>query len=383
MATLHTELIEDTIRLEALIEDWDRLAVAAGRPFAAPGWCMAWWHHVRPPTAILRAIAVRQGDRLVGMAPLYCVPSRFGPARYRFLGAGVAARVEPVSEPGLERAAAPEIVRALSRCRPYPDVIELDGVPEHSPWPALLSAGWARGPVAVLQTQTMPAPATTLDVDDYDSWLGRQSRNFRQQARRHRRRLADRGATFRMVSKPDEAVTKLDDFERLHEARWRYRGGSGVLDADVMEMLREAAASLTTAGRFRLRLIEHGDTVLCAQVVLAAGDEASYWLGGFDDEWGTHQPSMQCLLAEIEHAMSVGDRRLDLGPGAQPYKERLADTEERLIWIRMLPPGPRQTLSRLDVVAGRIAASGQQQLYDLIPRERKDQIKRLLRRVRR
>lgn len=383
MATLHAELIEHTDQLERLAPEWDRLAVQTGAPYAAPGWCLAWWRSARPSDALLRTIAVREGGRLVALAPLYCVPRRLRPTRFRFLGADVAARIHPLAEPEFQDAAAAEMVRLLAQCRPRPDIIEFAGVPEATHWPELLTSRWPAGEALAVTTQVTPAPSAKLNDDDYEAWLAGKSSSFRKQARYNRRRLDKRGATIRLVTDPAEAVARLDDFERLHEARWKYRGGSGVLDERVMAMLRSAATELVAAGRFRLRLIEHDGTVISAQIIVAAGGFASYWLGGFDEEWSSEQPSMQCLLSEIEHLIEVGERRFDLGPGDQPYKKRLADGEELVEWVRLYPPGARRLLARVDGMPSRVVTAARQRAFAIVPRERKDQLKRALRRVKR
>ena len=67
----------------------------------------------------------------------------------------------------------------------------------------------------------------------------------------------------------------------------------------------------------------------------------SYWLGGFDPAWARYHPGIQVLVGSVEHAWATGDHRLDLGGGGQGYKYRLADGEETLQWVDLVPGGPR------------------------------------------
>lgn len=381
MSTLRAELVTDHVVLEQIADDWDALAVANRSPYAAPGWCLSWWRHAAPDGVELRSVVVRDADRVVAVAPLYCTAERRGAVSYRFLGAGVAPRTEPVAVPGFEAAAAQRIVTALEDAQPRPDTISFEGVPADSPWPTLLCRGWAAGEAKIQTTREMAAPYTTLAHADYDAWLAERSRNFRQQARRHRRQLLKAGASFRIAHTIEEAVKRLEDFERLHETRWRYRGGSGVLDQDIVAMLRDAAAALTPSGRFRLFLIEKEERVISAHVFVAAGGQSSYWLGGFDDDWASEQPSMQTLLAAVEHGLEAGEDRLDLGPGAQHYKTRMASDEEQLTWVTLFPPSRRRALSIARTVPGRLAEATRYKVFAAVPRHRKDQVKRLLRRV--
>lgn len=59
---------------------------------------------------------------------------------------------------------------------------------------------------------------------------------------------------------------------------------------------------------------------------------------------------MQSILVALEHVWTQGDRRVDFGPGGQPYKYRFADGEEVLDWVSLVPRGPRHRRARLQLV---------------------------------
>jgi CelD/BcsL family acetyltransferase involved in cellulose biosynthesis len=79
--------------------------------------------------------------------------------------------------------------------------------------------------------------------------------------------------------------------------------------------------------------------------VKVGGGEVAWWLGGFDDAWASIHPSLQALATAIEDGMRRGEDRFDLGSGAQPFKYRFADAEDRLDWIRLYPPAGRRPLT--------------------------------------
>jgi CelD/BcsL family acetyltransferase involved in cellulose biosynthesis len=376
---LRVEVITDGHDLDAVRHHWDDLAVRTRAPYMAPAWCLAWWRNVAPAGAKLRVITVRAGDDVIAVAPFYCTSTR-GIVRYRMLGTETFPRAQPVAHPGTERMAAIGIVAGLRDARPVPDLLEFHGIERDSPWPRLLASHWSPR-VKVVLTQSMPAFAATLP-SELDAWLAGKSRNFRKQARRHRRRLEERQVVFRLAG-VEESAERLADFERLHQARFQFRGGSAVLDERVMRMLRESAPELMESDRFRLHLLEHDGQVVSAEVVLAAGGEATSWLGGFDEAWAREQVSMQGLLAAVDHAVRHEDTRLDFGPGAQSYKQRFCDREEQLDWITLYPPGPRRPFVMAATLPGHVGDRMWQRAIAAIPEERKHQIKRLLRRFRR
>jgi CelD/BcsL family acetyltransferase involved in cellulose biosynthesis len=84
-------IVEDVDGLAPIRAEWDKLAVAGGRPFAAPAWVLAWWLHMRPNGARLQVLVAERDDELVGIVPLYGVGRVM-----RSIGAELAP-VEPLS----------------------------------------------------------------------------------------------------------------------------------------------------------------------------------------------------------------------------------------------------------------------------------------------
>jgi CelD/BcsL family acetyltransferase involved in cellulose biosynthesis len=119
---LRGELIESPDVSGVLRDGWDSLAVACARPFSSPAWMLAWWRHVRPPGAVLRIVAVWDGDELAGILPFFAERSR-GVIRFRLLASATSAHVEPLARPGSEREIASVAAEVLSTAGIRPDVI--------------------------------------------------------------------------------------------------------------------------------------------------------------------------------------------------------------------------------------------------------------------
>src|SRR5947209_196954 len=100
---LDSKVVADLQALEHLYEEWKALAAASALPLMAPGWSLAWWRHHAPPQALVRAVEVRDGATLVGLAPFFAVPPRRGHrVAYRLLGCGSGAPIAPLALPGRE-----------------------------------------------------------------------------------------------------------------------------------------------------------------------------------------------------------------------------------------------------------------------------------------
>jgi len=332
---LHAELIDSTAALERHADAWDALAVARGRPYCAPGWMLSWLRAVAQPGALLRACVVQDGDELIGIAPFW-TSAEDGGGRYGLLAERTSSPVEPLSVAGRESDVAVAVGELLGAADPRPREIELQGAPRDSPWPRLLAERWAGSPPAsITRTREEPLPKVGLGHEGMEAWLATRSRNFRQQLRRDRRRLDNAGARFR-VSNVSDLDRDVDALARLHHARWRPRGGSRALDAGVEAMLKLAGRELREA-RFRLLSIDVGGVSISAHLFVRAGATSAYWLGGFDDRWAACRPSIQVLAAAGEEGIERGDECLELGPGGQDYKYRLADSEDGLEWVTLRP----------------------------------------------
>jgi CelD/BcsL family acetyltransferase involved in cellulose biosynthesis len=345
---LRSITVERSAQARAIWSQWDELAVAASKPYCSPAWMMSWWEHVTPPRALLRITAIFDGEELVGIAPFFADRGPGGVRRYRLLGAGTCAPLDILARPEMEQRVGTMVARCLAESDPVPDVVMLEGVPGGSPWPGLLRDAWpGRGSLSISRQFAQPAPFVELRGSTYDRWLGSKSSNSRRKLRHEIKMMQERGATVRLSKSAEELGRDLKAFADLHCARWRKRGGSGVLDARVERMLADVGARLIEQGRFRLWSMDLDGRTISSHLFVVAGGEAAYWLGGFDErETRIRRPGILIIRSALEHAFSVGDRRLDLGPGGQPYKYEFTQTANSAEWILLIPRGRRSLLAR-------------------------------------
>ncbi|MGI8660806.1 MAG: GNAT family N-acetyltransferase [Thermoleophilaceae bacterium] len=301
---------------------------------------------MRPDGAELRVVAATDRGRLVGIAPLWLVRDPLRGPRYRVIAGGLSAPVGPLAESGREREVALVIASALSEARPPARELGFEGHRGGSSWPLALAEAWPGRRPWIHSVPPVASPTVCLQDLSYEQWLGGKTQNFRQQARRFRRRLERDGARFEIAG-PDGIDMALNAFVELHGERWSARGGSNALVEGISPMLTEVARELAPSGRFRVATIELEGRLISVHLFLAAGGEVSYWNGGFDERWEHHKPSLQALLFAIADSMERGDRRMDLGPGAQDYKQRLADDEDVVDTLTLVPRGLAYPLSRL------------------------------------
>ena len=339
---LSGRVVTDAGALADAAPAWDALAVAAGRPYCAPAWMLAWWRHLAPEHARLRVVLVHDGDVLAGVLPLHLVSEHDRVPVLRLLTAGFTARIEPLAQPGREAEVAQAAAAALAPLGP--GAIVFEGLPDGSAWPALLAAGWPGRAARRHEDFTMAIPLSMPGSRGAAEWMKGRSRNFRKESGRVLRRIADAGGSIRRADGADAAA--VEDALRMYRARWLGRGGGERTGEAASAMLREAGAELAGDGRFDVWLLEAGGVTVGAEIFVRAGAESAAWGGGFVPEWARFAPSVTLMLEAIRHGADEGVERVDLGEGEQPYKQRFTDTVEQLRWTTVFPRGRHSVRAR-------------------------------------
>lgn len=326
------ERIED---LDRYVTGWDGLACAARQPLAAPGWLLAWWQSSAPPGALLRIVLLEDDDgSLVGVAPFFANPGRFGRWDYRLMGAPITQGRELLSARGWDVALAAALARVLGEVEPAPSIVAFEAIRAGSEWPELVAGSYrSRLRPRVVRRLVQSAPVVTLSAGSFDGWLAGKSANFRQQLRRTRRHLEAAGGRLR-TSDAAHLAADVAAFLRLHRARWDWRGGSS-LPASMDALLVDAGARLVLGDRMRLWIAELDGHAIGAGLFIAGGGEVAYVNGGFDEEHAQLKPTLLVIAAAIEDAFERGDHRVDLGGGGQPYKWRFADSDDPITWASL------------------------------------------------
>jgi CelD/BcsL family acetyltransferase involved in cellulose biosynthesis len=341
---LANELITDISALEALYAEWDALAVTSKLPLMSPAWQLAWWRHMAPQAALPRVVVVRDGARLVGLAPFFVqLAGHLSRVDYRLPGIDLAVRLAPLALPGREWQVAEAIGRALDRASPRPDLIALEGSPLASHWPVALRDSWP-GPMRPIGRcyAVHSCPTVSLDAPSYEAWLATKSAHFRERMRRARRKFEAAGGSIRF-STLQTLKADVGTLVRLHTKRWESLGASKLvaLGERTPAMFEDAGKALLEEGRFRLMVLEIEGEPISAHLALAAGGEVLGLNGGWDERWARLSPTVVGGLRFIEDAIARGDRRFDLGLGDQSYKRRLADGDDPVAWTIIMTPGRR------------------------------------------
>lgn len=375
---LEAELVVDAARLEPLRRDWDALAVAADRPLVAPSWLLAWWRHLAPRGAQLRAVVVRDGGHLVGVAPFYAVRRR-GLEELRLLGSEMSIRNSPLAVAGWEEPVAAAVADALARMVPRPAVVHLDQIDAGSPWPALLARSWP-GPVPPRRMRVKQASAPTVQLGDrtFDDWMASRGGKFRSNLRRAQRKLDERGAAFRRAETPDDLRRLLEAWHELYRAQWGPE--PPLCGAGGLAMMLEAGQELLAEDRLRAWAAEHEGAVVACCINVTAGREVVGWSFAWDRAWADVSPALLGIVTGLQDAIARGERRVDLGQDDDGWKARLGDRDDPIAWERLYPRGARYPLTFAVTLPERLrrAAGGAVRRLPEPAAERVDAVRRRL-----
>jgi CelD/BcsL family acetyltransferase involved in cellulose biosynthesis len=378
MAT--AELLDER-GLSGIEREWGELAVECARPGSLPELLMPWWRHLAPPGALARVVAVREGGRLVGLAPFLIHEGPLGRPAARLFGTpSLPQRATILAAPGHEAAVWRLTARALAGSQPRPAMLALERVDGDAAWPRALARAWptALGARLLLEFR-IPGQALSMRAGSFDAWMAGRSHNARRDVRRTAKRVEKRGGTVTRADGREDMQRALEAFGRMHELRWGDR--SRLWRRDALAMLSEAGDRMRGSERLRLYAIEADGRVVATLFVFAAGGEAMAWNGAWEPDWGPVRPMMALFYRAIEDCFELGDRRLDFGEGEQHYKLRLTDARDPVAWATLLPRDASYPMMRAATAPRRLRGRARMAARRL-PAGLQDRLRRARRRIR-
>jgi len=323
--------------LDAVRDDWTRLACASRNVFATWEWASIWWRHYGRDGSLLLAALRGPGGRRRALLPL--VAWRDRPVRIaRFLGHGTADELGPVCAPVDRPAAARCLRRALAAAGC--DVLLGEHLPAADAWEALLGG-------AVLRREGFPllrAPG------GWEPYLASRTAHARRKTAWLERRLArDHDLRFRLARDPDRLDADLDTLFALHRARWPQ--GTDFLVHEAAH--RDLATEALRQGWLRLWFLElDGIPAACWYGFRFAGIESHFQFGR-DPRFERESVGTVLLVHTIRAALTDGIREYRFLRGGELYKHRFATHDPGLETVAV-GIGVR---GRAAVAGGRLADS--------------------------
>ncbi|HVY59607.1 MAG TPA: GNAT family N-acetyltransferase [Xanthobacteraceae bacterium] len=312
---LSIEEIHDAAHLHRLVPEWWSLwhRTPTATPFQSPAWLLPWWTTFSPGE--LHVIAMRDGDRLVGLAPFYIEST---PHRRRLLPLGISLSdyLDVLLDPQVADRAGRALVDHMENCRDLWDEWEVcDLRPEALALRFPCPAGCTETSDEVVSCPVLALPPC------YDGLRTCVPARKRRALRMSRHRAERRGAVDVVPADHVTAAAMFSDLVRLHRARWEQRGEPGVLDDPrVLRFHREALPGLIESGLARLYGLAIGGKCIAVYYGFQHGPCAYAYLGGFDVDYSFESPGTLLLGYAIERAVRDGAREFHFLRGREGYK---------------------------------------------------------------
>ena len=313
------QLVDDVRTLRA---EWSALAERSRNVFVTPEWVETWCEHYGPD-AQLRLLACRDREgRLRALWPLY-VAAR-GPVRVaRLAGHGPADELGPACAPEDRAFAAGALRTALADRRLGVQALLAERLAGDLGWEALLGG-------RVVHREA--SPVIPIGGRSWEEYLASQSRNFREQAGRRRRKLErEHAIEITMTGDPSRLGADLDTLVALHRQRWAggesdsFEGASGAFH-------RAFAAVALERGWLRLWILRADGAPVAAWHGFRFGGVDAFYQSGRDPSWDRASVGFVLMAQTVRLAFEDGMAEYRLLRGEEGYKARWA-AEDRPVEI--------------------------------------------------
>ena len=338
---MSAEVHRDIDALPDGVEDaWRAFAELRENAFVSPEWARAWLGVFGGDATPAIAVSRGSGGVVRGIVPMVRTGGTGGKV-LRFAGFNLGDVFHPACAPADEREVAAECFAALLEAAGA-DAILLDHVPAEADWPA--AAAEAGGLARDRPYRDDVLPWIDLEGLSWEDFLAGRSRNLRSQIRRKTKALErDHEAVFRTAS-AETLEADLAALVRLHDLRWRDRGGSGALGERPRRFHEAFTRAALRRGWLRLWVLDVRGEPAAALYGWRLGDRFSYYQAGFDPAYERQSIGLVLLARTVRAAADEGALVYDLLRGGEAYKSRLAERERAIHSAALARPG---SISRL------------------------------------
>jgi len=331
----------------ALEPRWNPLVErsASAAVFLTTEWLRPWWRHLRRPGDELCILVARDGDEVVGLAPLCrgTVPA-CGLGQLRRVGfigdaSGDSEYLDFAIAPGRETKVARAFFERIDA--DGADVLELRLLPSASPnLPAVEEAAAERGWLRDAES----TPASSMELPgDWDAYLATLQARFRSKVRSLLRRLPkEHDATFDECTDAAELPERLASLFELHQQRWRAQGKPGAFaSAARRRFYREMAGAFLERGWLRFHTLRLAGRAVAHEFSFEHLRRVYYLQQGYDTECGRLSVGVALKAHVLRESIARGAREYDFLGGHAPHKAKWGAQPKACVHLTLARPGLR------------------------------------------
>lgn len=316
---------------QEIVAEWTTLIerCPSATPFQRPEWLLPWWR--RFGSGEMAVLTFRAAGRLVGHLPAF-IHRWEGCRRVTLIGNGITDYLDLTAEPehGAERARL--AFQWLWRHRDRWDLCDWQDLRADSP---LLTARF--GELEGTSVPYLDGTAAPIGAD-FERYAETLPHGLCRTIRVATRRLERAGELGFETLRADHDASALQALFRLHEERWREKGGpDSMMDSkSTQAFLIDATRALSARGMVRLYIMRfRGEPAAMIYGILDRGRLYGY-ITGMDPELGRYSPGSLLLHYAIRDAIADGARTWDFLRGDEAYKfqwgARTVPKRRLLVW---------------------------------------------------
>jgi CelD/BcsL family acetyltransferase involved in cellulose biosynthesis len=336
----HVQIIDSFDQIAEMREAWDQLvADTVGEVYASMDWCRIWWRHYGDRRE-LAIFIFRDGDRLVGVIPMFVERVRIGPVSIRIaklVGSDHVMTVcAPPVLPTFAEGAFRTVLTAMLDTRSC-DAVAFGRIAQTCVGlSALERVIRERQDAGDTAHTSVIGPLTVFELPtDYDAYLAAMKRRGRSELRRKRRRLAELYAVEEdVLTTPEQVESEFEPFRRLHDQQWQSVGKLGHFDdwPNAVEFHRDIVECLGPLGRVRIYRILLDGRVASYQYCFRFGTRL-HWVLPARETSEVLRPfglGRLALARMVDAALGEGITTVEGGVGHYPYKLQMGGHETEL-----------------------------------------------------
>lgn len=332
--SLAIEVGTDEAYFNAIREEWETLERAIGNPslFMTWRWQRLWWTHYGVGRQ-LRIFVARDGQRLLGVLPMYEEMRTSGPfrlCRLRTVGSGgdtAPDDLDALLHPDYAQEIAAEFARRLTLPRTPWNIVSCPDLTPHAPFAMAFLEASRTHSFALLRRSERSIICGPLP-DKWDKYLHDLGAHRRKGLRRKFRKFEADGGVVVWHHGAEAVDAAFDNLARLHRMRWTGRTSEHAFSSEqYLAFHRALMHALDQQGALRLMELRIQGQPIAMRYGYRWGNTFFDLQSGFDPAFYEYSPGELCISFCVERAIGEGCSAFDMLRGDYEHKRAFFKTD--------------------------------------------------------
>jgi len=330
---MQLDVYQDATGFEELADEWNDLLHNSDTDtiFLTHEWQRTWWHFFSPGRELI-LLSLRQGEKLVAIAPFYRQQLNGRTVLQLVGGTDICDYLDIIASPGHKNVVYQVIFKFLATELTDWDEIDFHCIPAAASYQALREAATQQRLVVQRRVEDVcpiiPLPATW---DDYLAMLDKKQRH--ELRRKIRRAEREAHVEWYMTSDPDLLSEDMAAFFDLHRKSSREKDDF-MSNPAMQGFFHEMARFSLAQGWLELSFLLINDQKAAAMLCFAYNNQTLVYNSGYDPQlFSRLSPGIVLLGYHIQDSIANGRSSFDFLRGDEVYKHRFGGQDAEVFQI--------------------------------------------------